>query len=50
MNKSKILENLRLIPGYNVIENIKRLYPVLNIQDYNIKMNKLCQMIKRYSI
>lgn len=50
MNKSKILEKMRLVPGYNAIENIKRLYPVLNIQDYNIKMNKLCQMIKRYSI
>jgi len=50
MNKSKILEKLRLIPGYNTIENIKRLYPGLNIIDHNIKMNKLCLLIKRYSI
>jgi hypothetical protein len=50
MNKSKILEKLRLIPGYNAVENIKRLYPGLNIQDPNIKMNKLCLLIKRYSI
>lgn len=50
MNKSKILEKLRLIPGYNVLENIKRIYPVLNIQDPNIKMNKLCMLIKRHSI
>lgn len=50
MNKSKILENLRLIPGYNVVENIKRLYPELTIQDSNIKMNKLCLLIRRYSI
>lgn len=49
-NKSKILENLRLIPGYNVVENIKRLYPELTIQDSNIKMNKLCLLIRRYSI
>lgn len=50
MNKSKILENLRLIPGYNVIDHIKRLYPELTIQDTNIKMNKLCLLIRRYSI
>lgn len=50
INKSKILENLRLIPGYNVVENIKRLYPELTIQDSNIKMNKLCLLIRRYSI
>ena len=50
MNKTKMLETLRLIPGYNAIENIKRLYPGLNIQDPNIKMNKLCLLIKRHSI
>jgi len=50
MNKSKILEKLRLIPGYDAVENIKRLYPGLNINDPNIKMNKLCLLIKRYSI
>lgn len=50
LNKSKILEKLRLIPGYNLIENIKRLYPGLIIQNKNIKMNKLCLLIKRHSI
>ena len=49
-NKSKILENLRLIPGYNLVDSIKRLYPELNIQDTNIKMNKLCLLIRRHSI
>lgn len=48
-NKSKILEKLRLIPGHNVIADIKRLYPNLAIQDENIKMNKLCVLIKRHS-
>lgn len=49
LNKSKILEKLRLIPGHNVINDIKRLYPNLTIQDENIKMNKLCVLIKRHS-
>lgn len=48
-NKSKILEKLRRIPGHNVIDDIKRLYPNLAIQDENIKMNKLCVLIKRHS-
>lgn len=50
MNKVKILEKLRLIPGYNLIETIKILYPTINLQDSNIKMNKLCHLIKRHSI
>ena len=49
-NKSKILEKLRLVPDYNVIVDIKRLYPDLFIQDEKIKMNKLCLLIKRHSI
>jgi len=49
LNKSKILEKLRLIPGHNIINDIKRLYPNLTIQDENIKMNKLCVLIKRHS-
>jgi len=49
-NKSKILEKLRLIPGYNVIDDIKELYPNLNITDSNMKMNKVCLLIKRHSI
>jgi hypothetical protein len=49
-NKSKILEKLRLVPGHNIINDIKRLYPYpdLIVQDKNIKMNKLCALIKRY--
>lgn len=46
-NKSKILEKLRLVPGYNIIDNITRLYPDLIFQDKNIKMNKLCTFVKR---
>lgn len=48
-NKSKILEKLRLVPGHNIVSDIKRLYPDLVIQDENIKMNKLCVLIKRHS-
>ena len=47
-NKSKILEKLRLVPGHNIVSDIKRLYPDLLIQDENIKMNKLCALIKRH--
>lgn len=47
-NKSKILEKLRLVPGHNIVADIKRLYPDLLIQDENIKMNKLCVLIKRH--
>jgi hypothetical protein len=49
-NKSKILEKLRLVPDYNVIVDIKRLYPSFQFLDNNIKMNKLCLFIKRHSI
>jgi hypothetical protein len=48
-NKSKILENLRLITGHNIINDIKRLYPNLNFQYENIKMNKLCFIIKHHT-
>ena len=47
-NKSKILEKLRLVPGHNIIIDIKRLYPDLLIQAENIKMNKICVMIRRH--
>jgi hypothetical protein len=49
-NKSKILEKLRLVPDYNVIVDIKRLYPSFQFLDNNIKMNKLCLLIKWHSI
>lgn len=47
-NKSKILEKLRLVQGHNIVNDIKRLYPDLIIQNENIKMNKLCVLIKRH--
>ena len=45
-NKSKILELLKNIPGYNVIENLKRLYPQYkdSIRN-NMSLNKLCSFI-----
>ena len=48
-NKSKILERLRSIPGYDIIDDIKQLYPGLIIQDKNIKMNKICVLIKKHN-
>lgn len=45
-NKIKILELLKKIPGYNVIENMKRLYPQYkdSIRN-NMSLNKLCSLI-----
>ena len=44
--KIKILELLKNIPGYDVIENIKRLYPQYkdSIRN-NMSLNKLCSLI-----
>ena len=44
--KIKILELLKNIPGYNVIENLKRLYPQYkdSIRN-NMSLNKLCSLI-----
>ena len=44
-NKVKLLELLKTIPDYNLIENIKKLYPNINI-NYNLKISKLVNEIK----
>jgi hypothetical protein len=44
-NKVKLLELLKTIPNYNLIENIKKLYPNINI-NYNLKISKLVNEIK----
>jgi hypothetical protein len=44
-NKVKILELIKNIPEYNLIENIRRLYPTIEIND-NMKMNKILKLIK----
>lgn len=47
-NKVKILELIKNIPEYNLIENIRRLYPMIEIND-NMKMNKICNQYKKIS-
>lgn len=48
--KTKILELLKLIPEYDLLFNIKKLFPLLNINSRtkNIKMLKICIMHKKY--
>jgi len=46
--KSKILEYLKNIPDYNLLENIIRLYPKMNFKNHNnMKFNKLCLMFSK---
>lgn len=47
--KSKILDRLKEIPKYNLLENIKRLYPDIDINKVsNMKMDKLIKCINPY--
>ena len=46
--KVKILEYLKNVPKYNLLDNIIRLYPKMNFKNKNnIKFNKLCKMFKK---
>ena len=44
--KSKILGFLKEIPEYNIYENIRRLYPTINIKD-NLSPIKIIQIVKK---
>ena len=44
--KTKILELIKKIPEYNLNENIKRLYPTLEITK-NMGVAKICNMYKK---
>jgi len=45
-NRSSILELLKKLPEYNIYDNIKRLYPTVNIPD-NLSSIKIIQYIKK---
>jgi hypothetical protein len=46
--KAKILEYLKNIPGYNLFDNIIRIYPFMNIKNINnTKFNKLCLFFRK---
>ena len=45
-SKTKILELLKKVENYDLIYNIKRLYPKTEFSP-NIKMNKLCILLKK---
>ena len=44
--KPNILEFLKKIPEYNIYENIRRLYPTINIKD-NLSPIKIIQIVKK---
>jgi hypothetical protein len=46
--KPKILESLKKIPEYNIYENIRRLYPTIDIKD-NLSPIKIIQIVKKKS-
>jgi hypothetical protein len=48
-SKAKILDLLKKIPDYDLLNEIRRLYPNINF-DNSIKMLKLCGLIKNYKI
>ena len=45
-NRSSILELVKKIPEYNIYENIKKLYPTIQIKD-NLSLIKIIQYIKK---
>ncbi len=45
-NKVKILDEIRKIPNYNFVSNLKRLYPKLEFNQ-NTKTIKICQIYKK---
>jgi hypothetical protein len=44
--KPKILESLKKIPEYNIYENIRRLYPTIDIKN-NLSPIKIIQIVKK---
>ena len=46
--KSKILDLLKKIPDYNLLLDLRRIYPKIKFDD-SIKMAKLCIKLKNYT-